>query len=518
MKGVRNPFTHRIALIKLAVKELQSAKSYAIFLLFVVLVGIFSLSPAISSLMNDIIIKSTGRIATIATIAPITYKSEIRGVFVHCEGFASSVDWDLIAQTCKDYGIDRIYVEIAGFQGGYYDSDITGLSPFGDQLAAAIAACHSRGLELHISWNILHSPSDDQADMWCVDADLNPYRWGCPTNPATRDWLKRRIEEIVAKYDIDGLMLDYIRYAVGTICYCPYCKSAFEEWIGETITDWPGEFGDSGSRRNDFWEWRTIPITNLVRDIRNLEETLAIKPDLKISLAAWTLFDESPIYWRKWIGQDTADCVGKDYLDIVAPMMYTVNLDTIQDYFTADSDYMVGGPEGKIPLVCFLMTDREGHTPEAVKAVVDLIRELGADGWIMWRYGGPGYAETVAPDIRDYLSILDMPEVFTVENIHVSVENSSATIAWTTSLPATGKVEYSTSLLFNATLKEQLSFHYWDVDHVEGTIIESLNNGTYHSIRLTDLSLDTQYYFRVQSEGSGRIASSRVLTFTTPKQ
>ncbi|MEA2066092.1 MAG: hypothetical protein U9O65_03190, partial [Thermotogota bacterium] len=99
MKPFQNLFTHKILMIKSAVKELQSAKFCAILLVSVVLAGIFSLSPAISSLMNDVIITSTGRITT---KAPITYKSEIRGMFINYMGGS---DWDLIAQTCKDNGI-----------------------------------------------------------------------------------------------------------------------------------------------------------------------------------------------------------------------------------------------------------------------------------------------------------------------------------------------------------------------------------------------------------------------------
>ena len=63
MKPVLNPFACRILAIRLEVREMQSAKFYAILLVSVMLAGIFSLSPAISTLMNDVIITSTGRIS-----------------------------------------------------------------------------------------------------------------------------------------------------------------------------------------------------------------------------------------------------------------------------------------------------------------------------------------------------------------------------------------------------------------------------------------------------------------------
>ena len=66
VKSIQYLFTYRMPVIKLAVKELKSTKFYAIFLILTMLVGIFTLSPVISSLMNDVVIRSTGRISTVA--------------------------------------------------------------------------------------------------------------------------------------------------------------------------------------------------------------------------------------------------------------------------------------------------------------------------------------------------------------------------------------------------------------------------------------------------------------------
>jgi len=64
MNAIRNPFTYRIPVIKLAVKKLQSAKFYAILLVLVALAGIFILSPVISSVRNSVVIESAGQIST----------------------------------------------------------------------------------------------------------------------------------------------------------------------------------------------------------------------------------------------------------------------------------------------------------------------------------------------------------------------------------------------------------------------------------------------------------------------
>lgn len=492
-------------MIKLAVKELQSAKFYAIFLVLVVVIGIFGLSPAISLLMNNVVIGSTGRIAT---AAPMTYKSEIRGVVMHEAIFGVAHDWNVIAETLSQYKINSVYANFIGHA--------TGIRPDAEWIAA-INAFHSQGIEFHAIMNVLGDTASSP-DTAALSSAGQPTNWNCPIK--VRDLVRSTIEQVVSTYDIDGLMLDYIRYAEVDMCYCPECKAVFEQWLGEgTITDWT-PFYPNQPRWKEYAEWRTVPVTELVRDIRTW--ALAIKPDLKISLAAFTYLTDCPTYWRKWIGQDTGNWIKNGYIDLVSPMMYTKTIlgstgETLQSFIDADLKYMTDGPEGKIPLIANLRSDWSDAdlTPEELKAQIDYVRSRGLDGWLIWRYGGPGSAEP-NPDIREYLSIIDMPSVFTLGNMSVSTLENQATITWKTSLPATSKVEYSVSPLFNASWELWRSdFYYWGMSHINGTVVEESTLAIDHNITLTGLLPETKYYFRVQSQDPSGIATSRVLNFTT---
>ena len=62
-KSVQNLFSAGIPLVKLVEKKMRSTKFYAILLFLVMFAGILSLSPAISSLMNSVVIESTGQIS-----------------------------------------------------------------------------------------------------------------------------------------------------------------------------------------------------------------------------------------------------------------------------------------------------------------------------------------------------------------------------------------------------------------------------------------------------------------------
>jgi len=392
-----------------------------------------------------------------------TGKAEMRAIFIQCEGYGISTDWQLIAEHCKQYNIDRVYMEIAGFQGTF--ADVSTPANAGDMLTPALDAFHSNGIEVHVSWNILHSPSDEQIDMWCIDENGNPSRWACPSNPDVRDWLISRIQELLLVYDVDGFMYDYLRYKDGVTCYCQHCKAAFEQHLGETFTDqdFRSVFGSAGARRNEFMEWRTIPITELTRDISALIRSL--KPDVEISLASWTLGFGAAHYWRYWMGQDTARYVDLGYLDAVLPMMYSSELATEEAYLTADSDLFTGGIKGKIPLYPLLMMDYSGRyntcTPDKVKAIIERFRQLGVSGWALWRYGGQGYPRPNT-DISEVLNIVALPSTFKMSNLLWIKAGSDLTVTWNTNVPTTSKLEYSENPLYVAMIRQQSGINYFD--------------------------------------------------------
>lgn len=263
-------------------------------------------------------------------------------------------------------------------------------------------------------------------------------------------------------------------------------------------------------------------MTQLVKDIRDLVKS--INPNIVISEAAWTLFGNSAIYWRKYIGQDTACWIKEGCLDFVAPMMYTKTIyggsNSLQSFVDTCVKYWMGGqPEGPIPLVALLRNDYGTNSlpPEEFKMQIDYVRQRGLDGWILWRYSGPGGYLSGSPNITDYLAVLDMPSTFAVANIVVETTSDSAVVSWLTTSPATTKVEYSTSPLFSASWAVQSGFNYWNIVYTQGILVENYANVTVHSIRLENLTSGTSYYFRVQSKGMSGVVTSKVLTFTTKK-
>lgn len=439
----------------------------------------------------------------------IKSESEIRGVLIH---WATITDWYAIAETLAQYKINLLVFDFAR---------IVGWTPYNPSvLDAAIAACHARGIEVHAMMEVFYTETvfPDTA------AESNTHTqvaWTCPTKQATRNKVRSIVEE-AARHNVDGFMFDYIRYESASgvssknICFCSECKAAFEKWLGESITDvqWTTDFGPGGARERERMEWRVLPITELVRDVRNW--MTAIKPNLEFSAAVFHAVVGAPEYHRYWIGQDTSDWVAKGYLDFVVPMHYGANLTQIRDRLILERDLFVGGPEGMIPIAVFItsgLSSVNPFNPTTFTQVVETIRSLGLDGWIIWKYGGPGVTGWI--DISPYLDNIrnatadGLFETFSLNSINV---DPTGKVTWSTKLPATSRVEYSASPLFVANYKVGTTIHYWDIDHILGAVREDLTPITSHSITLTDLTLGTKYYYRVQSEGGG-VASSRVYTF-----
>jgi len=173
-----------------------------------------------------------------------------------------------------------------------------GSSPGYDALQYAIDECHRRGMELHAwvvtipigKWNsygcqLLRRRYPSMVIKIGEEGYMNPER------SATADYLTNICEEIVSRYDIDGIHLDYIRYP--------------ETWRGAKSTS---------------------NITNIVRSISRKVRTY--KPWVKLSCSPIGKFDDLARYsskgWnaRRQVAQDAQGWLREGLMDQLYPMMY----------------------------------------------------------------------------------------------------------------------------------------------------------------------------------------------------
>jgi len=453
----------------------------------------------------------------------VTNQSEMRGVYCSTIIIQADHDWNVIAETLAGYDINVVVIDTFSTM-----SEVGDWATFNmrDELPTLLSAFHSRdikviGMTAFPYWTRedAYNEPRGQEHLMIQDDTLTSGTYACPIK--IRSHIKALAEDL-ATFDVDGVMFDYIRYGgckqwideqkgdtiyAGQMCYCPECRVAFETWLGEgTIDPWPGVFAPDETRYSEFMEWRTNPITDLVKDVR--EWMLAINSDLMFSAAVWCAV--LPTGRRFYLGQDTARWVGAGYLDFVAPMVYET-APQIPDLISDCQIYFTGGSEGKIPMPFWITTGTNKDNPIAIDdfvAMVEACKTSEADGWIIWRYGGSGTDYdwiNMIPYLDAVETSLGLPETFSLTSIS---DSNPPTITWITSLPASSKIEYNTSPLFTANYRywPTTSFHYWDIDKTAVETIENPIQKTQHSLTV---SLTTDFYFRVQSEDISGITTSQ---------
>ena len=142
-----------------------------------------------------------------------------------------------------------------------------------------------------------------------------------PANPEARRFLLSLFNEIVSRYQVDGLQLDYIRYpfqdpgADRTYGYGLAARQQFQQLTGvdpEKITP---------RHEPELWqkwtEFRTQQIDNFVAEAS--QQLRQKRPNLILSVAVYPISEHDRIYklqqhWEVW--------ARRSYVDLVVPMTY----------------------------------------------------------------------------------------------------------------------------------------------------------------------------------------------------
>ena len=109
-----------------------------------------------------------------------------------------------------------------------------------------------------------------------------------PLNPHVRKYELKMVHEIVANYDIDGLVLDRCRYADLYTDFSSLTRSAFEQFLGHPVINWPDDIYHfsplpgkdiiSGPLFKQWLQFRAQTIRDFVSDVA--QTARSIKPDL----------------------------------------------------------------------------------------------------------------------------------------------------------------------------------------------------------------------------------------------
>jgi uncharacterized lipoprotein YddW (UPF0748 family) len=330
----------------------------------------------------------------------------------------SAATIDDIVQKAAGANFNMILFQVRGTADAFYtpglepwsarlnSGGVLGQDPGWDPLARMISSAHAAGLQVHAYLNVYptwygteaplesttpvhpfwtwsHWPNTDWADWrhWYWDYGLgqlmpmplnSSYLFASPAAPMVADHVVNVAKDILNRYDVDGLHLDYIRYAGPQYSCDPYTQASTTCFT-------------SG------WEdWQRGQISALVQRIYN-----KMPSDVMLSAAVW------PIYVDRWgwgategrndYYQDSQAWAASGIVDALMPMIYPANYDCDDEGFWTQEKWQI------------LAADFQGHrsgryivagigggycTFDEIAWRIEQGRALGTAGHAIFSYSG----------------------------------------------------------------------------------------------------------------------------------
>ncbi|OPZ84874.1 MAG: hypothetical protein BWY76_01667 [bacterium ADurb.Bin429] len=230
-------------------------------------------------------------------------------------------------QRLADAGVDLLIPCVKQVDGLVdYPSEVANVRPEyqgWDALMVAAEEANRRGLAIH-AWccdfvegkgsRLLAEHPECQAVR--DGRATEDWAWACPRRTQTQEYLLSIYQEIIDRYPVQGVHLDYIRYADG-FCYCDLCRESYQRETGrDLLARGFDKWQQPDAHDMDTWiAWRCAPVTAFVRKAR----AIATAGEKELSAA---VFHYLPGQLQD-VGQDWEGWLAEGLLDDIMPMNYS---------------------------------------------------------------------------------------------------------------------------------------------------------------------------------------------------
>jgi len=291
-----------------------------------------------------------------------------------------------------------------------------------------VGACRSLGVKA-VAWvpllrfdkAVREDPSLAAIDAWGSLGDYKRF-FMCPSNPYVRSFIKVMIEDLITKYELDEVELDYVRYPKPPVthapphasfsmltCFCRYCREGMREegidpdavinslkrigeWVRDLINKVPVFSYDTDYLSSTYYDlaWRVVRdsvisewlefrarrIAEVVSIVRDVIKTYSPKTELSADLyppsSSWLL------------GQDYR--LLAPYLRRVKLMMYTAPF----NQSPARIPFEVSLARDLLPSSTDVVVGVAGWPPTTeadLRRDIGLATSSGADGAYLYSFG-----------------------------------------------------------------------------------------------------------------------------------
>lgn len=329
-------------------------------------------------------------------------RKEIRAIWVTRYDYRTERDVIDIVRNCHQLGLNTILFQVRGNGTAFYRSrmepwaeELGGRDPGFDPLAVACREAHQRGMALHAyinampAWRGPQPPRDPNQlynrrpgwfwyDQTGKRQPLQSFYVSLnPCLPEVRRYIVDICHDIVSRYDVDGLHLDYIRFPKEPPASGP--PGADYPRDSRTVALFAKQTGKMPQDDPALWtQWRADQITALVRQIK-LVLSLT-KPKVIVSAAVGA----DPNAHLQNYFQDSLGWMREGLIDWVIPMNYTSDP---RLFANRNRNFIV--PGSRTRLVPGMMVDRPGltesQTIEHCRRQIDISRSL-ARGYCIFAY------------------------------------------------------------------------------------------------------------------------------------
>lgn len=202
-----------------------------------------------------------------------------------------------------------------------------------------IARAAKEGLKVYAEFPILNGEGyvDKHPEAWAIDRNgkkVEPASWFmgvCPTEPGFRQYRMIELRQLLKRFDLDGIWMDYLHWhaqfeepepILPETCFCDNCIKTFETATGINVPDMETSLqADWILDRHDVkWrEWRCSVIADWVRETRKIVKEE--RPDALLGIYHCPWDDEEYNGARLRILGLDYDLL-KDLADVFSPMVY----------------------------------------------------------------------------------------------------------------------------------------------------------------------------------------------------